>query len=130
MSGGVSPRRVCRRRAPHLEEAYEALRGAVEGHTKHLAPALKTIAECLTAGEAKPITVADLDADWEQWKATHPLPALRTSAIPDMTQPRPTLPTRQRRRGAIHYPPTMSNPVLGPRSTWCGLPVYRERVLP
>ena len=61
-------------------EAYEALRSAVEGHTTHLTRSLKTIADCLTAGEDEPITLAALEADWEQWKATHPLPPWYTHA--------------------------------------------------
>jgi VirE N-terminal domain len=69
------------------DEAYAALRAAVEGRTKHLGPSLKTIADCLTAGEAKPITLAELEADWEQWKAAHPLPPLTTPPTPDMTHP-------------------------------------------
>jgi hypothetical protein len=60
------------------EDAYETLRSAVEGHTKHLAASLKTIADCLRAGEAKPITLAELEADWRAWKkACRPLDILR-----------------------------------------------------
>jgi len=44
-------------------EAYDALQAAVEGHTKDLAAALKTIADGLTAGEAEPITLEELEAE-------------------------------------------------------------------
>jgi hypothetical protein len=60
-------------------EAYEALRSAVEGHTKHLAPALKTIADCLKAGEAEPITLDALEAEWQSWKEAHARPPVRAA---------------------------------------------------
>jgi hypothetical protein len=62
-------------------EAYDVLLEAVEGHTKHLTAALKTIADCLKAGETKPITEDELDADWEAWKAAHPLPPRSAAPI-------------------------------------------------
>jgi hypothetical protein len=56
-------------------EAYDALATAVEGRTQHLAASLKTIRDCLKAGEADPITLEELEEDWEAWKAAHPQPS-------------------------------------------------------
>jgi BT4734-like, N-terminal domain len=69
-------------------EAYAALRAAVEGRTKHLGPSLKTIADCLTAGEAKPITLEELEAEWEQWKGAHPTVTRAAAAASTLTGPR------------------------------------------
>jgi hypothetical protein len=69
-------------------EAYDALRSAVEGHTTHLAAALKTIADCLKAGEAEPITLEELETDWQQWKAAHPTVTRAAAAASILTGPR------------------------------------------
>ena len=68
-------------------EAYEALREAVEGHTKHLTASLKTITDCLKAGEAEPITLETLETEWQAWKKAHPLPRLLPHARPERTPP-------------------------------------------
>jgi hypothetical protein len=68
-------------------EAYTALHAAVEGHTKHLAQALKTITSGLTKGAAKPITLAELEADRAQWKETHPLPTPPLPAAASLRTP-------------------------------------------
>jgi hypothetical protein len=69
-------------------EAYGALRAAVEGRTKHLTAALRTITSGLAKGEAKPITEAELDAEWEQWRAAHPPVPWPPSHARTLTGPR------------------------------------------
>jgi VirE N-terminal domain len=72
------------------EEAYAALRVAVEGRTKHLGASLKTIGDCLAAGEAKPITVEELEDDWHRYKEAHPLGPCAPAPItghPDTSSP-------------------------------------------
>jgi hypothetical protein len=80
-------------------EAYEALRAAVEGHTKHVAASLKTIASGLTKGEAKPITLEELEDDWQQWKDAHPRATHADAAVNPIARPLPQrLPSRLARR--------------------------------
>jgi hypothetical protein len=62
-------------------EAYHALEDPVQRTAQNVPRAMKDIADCLTAGEAQPITQADLEADWEQWKAAHPQPTLSTRPL-------------------------------------------------
>ena len=62
-------------------EAYSALKDPVLRTAKNVAKAMKDIVDCLKAGEAKPITLADLEADWEQWKTAHPRPTLPTRPL-------------------------------------------------
>jgi len=56
-------------------EAYAALEAAVRRTAQDVPKAMKDIVDCLTAGQAKPITVEELEADWQRWKEAHPLPS-------------------------------------------------------
>lgn len=60
------------------DEAYQALEAPVHRTAQDVPRAMKDIADCLKAGQSKPITSADLEAELEHWKAHHPLPSLAT----------------------------------------------------
>jgi hypothetical protein len=68
-------------------EAHAALRPAVAAHTAHLPAALKTIADCLAAGETMPITYEALEAERAQWQQRHPLPTLHLPTTLSTTLP-------------------------------------------
>jgi hypothetical protein len=53
-------------------EAYTVLQPAVEATAHNTRLAMQDITDCLAAGQAKPITAADLDADWQAWREAHP----------------------------------------------------------
>jgi hypothetical protein len=63
------------------DEAYHALEAPVQCTARDVSKAMKDIADCLRAGAAKPITLADLETDWERWKAAHPRPTLSTRPL-------------------------------------------------
>lgn len=52
-------------------DAFEALRAAVERNTAHLEPSLKTIADGLRDGQARPITLEELEAERQAWLTAH-----------------------------------------------------------
>jgi hypothetical protein len=83
------------------DEAYEALRAAVEGHTKHLKPSLKTIRDCLKAGEREPITETELEDDWQRWKDAHPLAPRTQTSLTDADDPLPALDDDPLRRASV-----------------------------
>jgi hypothetical protein len=60
------------------DEAYRALEAPVQRTAKNVPKAMKDIADCLKASASKPITAADLVAELERWKASHPLRSLAT----------------------------------------------------
>ena len=61
------------------EEARATLQTPTEVQADNVRAAMKTIADGLAYGQAVPITYDDLEADWAQWKASHPLPIHGTS---------------------------------------------------
>jgi VirE-like protein len=87
------------------DEAYHALADPVLRTAKNVPKAMKDIADCLKAGGAKPITQADLEADWEQWRATQPhlnatTPAYLPQAAGDPSPPATDIPNAA---GLLHH---------------------------
>jgi hypothetical protein len=51
------------------DEAYSTLEGPVERTAQNVLKAMKDIADCLAAGQSAPITAADLQAEWDAYRA-------------------------------------------------------------
>ena len=67
-------------------DAKAGIAAAVERNTDKLSRAWRVIARGLQYGEAAPITLADLEVEWEQWKKAHPLLPGTAQAISDRTR--------------------------------------------